>query len=57
MMLTRDQVEIMLTGLVQDKIDGINVQRLLDHDAAQRAFIDELQDDRKHDGIDKDMEW
>jgi hypothetical protein len=41
--LTRAQVDAMLTGLVSDKVDGVNVSRLLDHDAAQRERIRELE--------------
>lgn len=40
--LSREQVEVMVTSMVQDKIDGINAQRLLDHDAALRAEIEHL---------------
>ena len=37
--LTREQVEVMLTGLVQDKVDGVTAQRLLDHYYTQRDEI------------------
>jgi uncharacterized protein YgfB (UPF0149 family) len=41
--LTREQVEGFVTGMIQDKVDGVNAQRLLDHDATQRERIAELE--------------
>ena len=41
--LSREQVEVMLKGLIQDKVDGVNVARLLDHDAALRSCAAELE--------------
>jgi hypothetical protein len=38
-MLIREQVESYLTGLVQDKVDGVRVAQLLDTDAALRAAL------------------
>lgn len=44
--LSREQVEELLMGLVQDKVDGVNVARLLEHDAMLRAKLEAVEQER-----------